>query len=99
MTFEEYWNQYGELHASMCGGNIKQFAKEFWDSAQDNTILNDLKCCGNCIHRATLDMGDYTEERCERRHQGLSSYQCCDKWSYDGLMQESRTEGFSIKNR
>lgn len=32
-TFEEYWEQYGELHASMSGGNIKLFAKEIWESA------------------------------------------------------------------
>ena len=31
--FEKYWKQYGELHASMCNGNIKQFAKEIWQSA------------------------------------------------------------------
>jgi hypothetical protein len=34
MKFEEYWEQYGDLHASSCGGNIKRFAKEIWDSAQ-----------------------------------------------------------------
>jgi len=33
MRFEDYWENYGELHASMCGGNIKQFAKEIWMSA------------------------------------------------------------------
>jgi len=34
--FEEYWNTYGELHASMCGGSIKQFAKEIWMSARSS---------------------------------------------------------------
>ena len=34
MTFEEYWKQYGEMHASFCNGDIKLFAKEFWESAQ-----------------------------------------------------------------
>lgn len=33
MTFEEYWEQYGELHAAMCGGSLKLFAKEIWESA------------------------------------------------------------------
>ena len=37
MKFEDYWENYGELHASMCGGNIKQFAKEIWMSANVNT--------------------------------------------------------------
>ncbi len=32
-TFEEYWMRYGEMQASMCGGDIKQFAKEIWRSA------------------------------------------------------------------
>ena len=40
-TFDEYWEQYGELHASMCGRDIKQFAKEIWMSANVNT--EDLK--------------------------------------------------------
>jgi hypothetical protein len=31
--FEQYWRNYGELHASMCGGDIKQFAKDIWLSA------------------------------------------------------------------
>jgi|AZIB01.1.fsa_nt_gi hypothetical protein len=47
-TFDEYWEQYGELHASMCNGNIKQFAKEIWKSAIGNTeelqtIIDNLK--------------------------------------------------------
>ena len=37
MRFEDYCENYGELHASMCGGNIKQFAKEIWMSANVNT--------------------------------------------------------------
>jgi hypothetical protein len=31
MTFEEYWNNYGELHASFCNGNIEDFAKFGWN--------------------------------------------------------------------
>jgi len=47
-TFNEYWEQYGELHAAMCGGDIKQFAKEIWESATDNieelqTIIDNLR--------------------------------------------------------
>lgn len=47
-TFDEYWEQYGELHASMCNGDIKQFAKEIWESAIGNieelqTIIDNLK--------------------------------------------------------
>ena len=37
-SFEEYWNQYGELHASMCRGDIKMFAKEIWTSAIDSKV-------------------------------------------------------------
>ena len=40
-TFDKYWEQYGELHASMCGGDIKQFAKEIWMSA--NVNIEELK--------------------------------------------------------
>jgi len=35
-SFEEYWANYGELHASFCNGDIKQFAKEIWESATGN---------------------------------------------------------------
>jgi len=47
-TFNEYWEQYGELHAAMCGEDIKQFAKEIWESATDNieelqTIIDNLR--------------------------------------------------------
>jgi hypothetical protein len=55
----------------------------------------DLKCCGNCLRRITLDMGDYVEERCEKRHQ-TGSYEYCDSWEYDGLHRELRMKGFSI---
>lgn len=45
MKFEDYWENYGELHASMCGGNIKQFAKEIWLSAESSSekMLERLK--------------------------------------------------------
>ena len=47
-TFEEYWERYGELHASMCNGDIKQFAKQIWESAIGNieelqTSIDNLK--------------------------------------------------------
>lgn len=35
VAFDEYWDNYGELHAAGCGGNIKLFAKEIWESAID----------------------------------------------------------------
>jgi hypothetical protein len=31
--FQDYWEEFGELHASFCNGDIKQFAKEIWMSA------------------------------------------------------------------
>lgn len=30
--FEIFWNNYGELLASMCKGNIKQFAHDIWNT-------------------------------------------------------------------
>ena len=35
LTFSEWWEEYGELVASMCNGNIQQFASEVWKSAQE----------------------------------------------------------------
>ncbi|GEM_PF-6084235 len=56
---------------------------------------NDLKCCGNCLYRNGVDMGDCFEENCEQRHH-TSSFEYCDEWAFDGLHRELRTEGFSI---
>lgn len=45
MKFEDYWHTYGELHASMCVGNVKMFAREIWESAQSElkTEIDNLK--------------------------------------------------------
>lgn len=54
MKFEEYWNQYGELHASMCGGDIKQFANDIWVSAQGNIQSVDPTPAELCQQLANL---------------------------------------------
>lgn len=56
---------------------------------------NDLKCCGNCLHRNHVNMGDYFEEFCGERHT-TGSYEYCDEWAFDGLHRELRSEKFSI---
>ena len=45
MKFEDYWNKYGELHASMCNGDIKMFAREIWGVAisTKQTEIDNLK--------------------------------------------------------
>ena len=43
MDFEKYWEDFGELHASMCNGDIKQFAKEIWVSAQSELEQENAK--------------------------------------------------------
>lgn len=35
-SFEKYWERCGELHASLCGADIKQFAKELFLSGEDH---------------------------------------------------------------
>lgn len=57
--------------------------------------IEDLKCCGNCSHRVTTDMGDCHEEICCLR-QNFASYQYCDKWDYDGLFRELRKREYVI---
>ena len=32
-TFDEYWDEYGELLACLCNGDIKKFASSIWQSA------------------------------------------------------------------
>ena len=58
MRFEDYWENYGELHASMCGGNIKQFAKEIWMSAQPeckrNKLIDFETLKANCGHKTAF---------------------------------------------
>ena len=50
---------------------------------------NDLKCCGNCIHRINMDMGNYIAENCHKK-KILNSYGLCKKWECDNLTQGSR---------
>jgi len=35
-SFEEYWENYGELHTTFYNGNMKQLAKEIWESSAGN---------------------------------------------------------------
>lgn len=51
--------------------------------------LDDLKCCGNCSKRVSLDMGDYFEENCLINNT-LESFKICDKWEYDGILWQKR---------
>ena len=59
------------------------------------TEIDDLKCCGNCLHRSTLDMGNYSDETCNKDH-NTSSWQYCKLWEYDNIKRDGRTEGFNV---
>lgn len=39
--FEKFWAEYGELCASFCGGDIKEFAKNIWLSARSEERRRD----------------------------------------------------------
>lgn len=73
MRFEDYWEKYGELHASMCGGNIKQFAKEIWMSAQPECKRNKLS------FREVRELLKECEAECCR-----CSYEPCEKCRLQG---------------
>lgn len=51
--------------------------------------IEDLKCCGNCTHRVSNDMGSCVEEGCDK---GIisASYEICPGWEYDNLTREKR---------
>lgn len=51
ITFNKYWDNYGELHAGMCGGDIKQFAKEIWLSVTEKAHAE--------IEELTKSLGTY----------------------------------------
>ena len=51
--------------------------------------LDDLKCCGNCTHRTSIDMGSEHEESCKKNY-NTPSYMKCDEWEYDKLKWSDR---------
>ena len=59
------------------------------------TEIENLKCCGNCMHRSTIDMGSYSDETCDKDN-NLSSWQYCKKWEFDGIERSGRTEVFNV---
>ena len=50
---------------------------------------DDLKCCGNCKQRNSVDMGEYFEETC-LKGEHLESYKICKEWEFDGLIWQKR---------
>jgi len=49
--------------------------------------INDLKCCGNCVFRCSIDMGNAVEENCIKNRENItSSSEYCDDWMYDDLI-------------
>jgi len=36
----------------------------------------DLKCCGNCTYRTSLDMGNYMQESCNMKYADSSCMRC-----------------------
>ena len=39
-TFEDWWDEQGELQAAFCGGSIPTFAKCVWDAAIESAEQN-----------------------------------------------------------
>jgi hypothetical protein len=51
----------------------------------------DLKCCGNCSHRNTMDMGGYIAELCNFRKENTNgSENVCEMWDFDNLKSKDR---------
>ena len=55
----------------------------------------DLKCCGNCEHRNSINSGDDQIESCP--YETLPSWGICGKWEYDGVNIYHRHSGFDYK--
>jgi len=51
--------------------------------------IDDMKCCGNCHHRESMDNGDDFIECCSKRN-SMASWQVCDKWRYDKVSEKHR---------
>ena len=51
--------------------------------------IDDMKCCGNCHHRESMDNGDNFIECCSMRN-NMASWQVCDKWKYDNVAKKRR---------
>ena len=86
MVYKDYVNE----KASMC--DSEHIAPVMHSNA---TEIENLKCCGNCNHRSTIDMGSYSDETCDKDN-NLSSWQYCKKWEFDGIERSGRTEGFNV---
>lgn len=65
------------------------------DAVLGEVPADDLKCCGNCDHRGTMDNGDDYSEWCAKRN-NMSSWGYCDKWESDRLTRKDRTAGISL---
>jgi len=54
----------------------------------DVSVAN-LKCCGNCRYRESIDMGNDFSEKCEfGNHMESSAY--CESWDFDNLTIKER---------
>ena len=53
-------------------------------------INKNLRCCGNCMSRSSIDMGNYCEEACTQNDSNLASAEVCECWIFDGLTASER---------
>jgi len=54
-----------------------------------DVLAEDLKCCGNCLYRQSIDMGNDFSEKCEfGNHMESSAY--CGSWTWDNLLKGNR---------
>jgi hypothetical protein len=56
----------------------------------NNNFFDDLKCCGNCAHRQSIDNQYHVEEAC--KFDVKPSFDVCDLWKYDNLKKVDRVK-------
>ena len=53
--------------------------------------IGDMKCCGNCLHRYSISMGDYSREDCDlATSEDTDSSEVCTNWKFDKLNYRKR---------
>ena len=86
------FNHYEPADLPEAGASAEHISSVMHSNAVE---VENLKCCGNCLHRSTIDMGSYSDETCDKDN-NLSSWQYCEKWEFDGIERSGRTEGFNV---
>ena len=56
--------------------------------------IDDLKSCGNCLHREAFEFDEQSHESCKLHSK--PSCECCGAWKFDGMTYAARMNGNNL---